>query len=176
MRRVLLPLAALVLLAVAAPARAVPPTERTITDPVEPGKAYDIVSVTMRAAPAAGRKAQVTVVHSRRVDVGDVVDVWVDTDDDRVPDLFITGLSFSEYGVYRARDWDRHHRDITDRGCASVRMIGKKSIIRFDPSCLGASERFGVSVRSYGQDRPARTDDYVPRPEHWTKRVLSYAA
>jgi hypothetical protein len=176
MRRTLALLAAVALIAVAAPASAAPPTERTITDPVQPGKAYDIVSVTMQAAPAAGRKAQVTVTHGRRVDVGDVVDVWVDTDNDRVPDLFITGLSFSEYGVYKARDWDRHHQDITDRGCASVKMTGRKSVIRFDPSCLGASDRFAVSIRSYGQDRPARTDDYVPRPERWTKKVLSYAS
>ncbi|GAA1139931.1 hypothetical protein [Nocardioides aquiterrae] len=176
MRRLLPALVALLLVALAAPASATPPTERTISDPAEAGKAYDIVSVTMKAAPAAGRKAQVTVVHSRRVDVGDGIDVWVDTDDDRVPDLFITGLSFSEYGVYKARDWDRHHQDITDRGCASVKMTGARSVIRFDPSCLGASERFAVSVRSHGQDRPARTDDYVPRPERWTKKVLSYAS
>ncbi|HEU5038910.1 MAG TPA: hypothetical protein VFT70_18025 [Nocardioides sp.] len=176
MRRLVVPLVALVVLALAAPAVAAPPTVRTITDPTEPGKAYDIVSVTLEAAPAAGRKARVTVVHGRRVDVGDGIDVWVDTDDDRVPDLFITGLSFSEYGVYKARDWDRHHPDITDRGCATVKMTGRKSIIRFDPGCLGASERFAVSVRSHGQNRAARTDDYVPRPHRWTKRVLSYEA
>ena len=176
MRRLLVPLATLALLAGAAPATATPPTERTITDPTEPGKAYDIASVTLAAAPAAGRKARVTVVHSRRVAVGDGIDVWVDTDDDRVPDLFITGVSFSEYGVYKARDWDRHHQDITDRGCASVKMTGAKSIIRFDPSCLGPSQRFSVSVRSFGQGRPAHTDDYVPRRERLTKKVLSYAS
>ncbi len=178
MRRLLLAPVALMALATAAPAApavaSAPPTERTITDPVEPHKAYDIVSVTLKAASAAGRKARVTVVHGRRVDVGDGIDVWVDSDGDRVPDLFITGVSFSEYGVYRARDWDRHHRDISDRGCASVRMIGTKSVIRFDPSCLGPSERFSVSVRSHVQDRAARTDDYVPGVHRLTKRVLSY--
>lgn len=176
MRRLLGLPAALVVLALASPALATPPVERTITDPTEPHKAYDIVSVTLKAAPAAGRKAQVTVVHARRVQVGDAVDVWVDTDDDRVPDLFITGVSFSEYGVYRARGWDRHHQDITDRRCASMGMRGTKTVVRFDPSCLAPSERFSVSVRSYGQQVPAGRDDYVPRPERLTKKVLSYAS
>ena len=176
MRRTLALLAAAALIAVAAPASATPPTERQIDDPTEPGKAYDITSVTLTAAPAAGRKAQVTIEHGRRVEVGDGVDVWVDTDDDRVPDLFITGLSFSEYGVYKARDWDRHHQDITDRGCASMRMVGTRTVVRFDPSCLGPSQRFSVSVRSFGQGRPARTDDYTPRRERLTRKVLSYAS
>ena len=176
MRRLLGLLVALLIVVIASPAQAAPPTERTIADPVERGKAYDVVSVTLQAAPAAGRKAQVTVVHGRRVDTGDAIDVWVDTDDDRVPDLFITGVSFSEYGVYKARDWDRHHQNISDRGCASLRMAGKKSVIRFDPSCLGDSERFSVSVRSYRLQRAARTDDYVPRPERLTRKILSYAS
>lgn len=176
MRRSLALLAVLPLLAVAGPATAAPPTERQVDDPTEPGRAYDITSVTLAAAPSAGRKAQVTVEHGRRVEVGDGVDVWVDTDDDRVPDLFITGVSFSEYGVYKARDWDRHRQDITDRGCASMKMVGTRTVVRFDPSCLGPSERFSVSVRSFGQGRPARTDDYVPRHERLTRKVLSYAS
>jgi hypothetical protein len=178
MRRLLVPAAALALLAGAAlvgpAAHAAPPTERTITDAAQPGKAYDIVSVTLTAAPREGRKAQVTVVHSRRVAVGDGVDVWIDTDDDRIPDLYVTGVSFSEYGVYKARDWDRHHQDISDRGCATMRMTGRKSVIRFDPGCLGASKRFSVSVRSHVQGRPARTDDHTPRAERLSKKVLSY--
>ncbi|WP_395658470.1 hypothetical protein [Nocardioides sp.] len=176
MRRLLGLPVALVVLALAAPALATPPVELTITDPTEGRRAYDIVSVTLQAAPAAGRKAQVTVVHGRRVQVSDAVDLWVDTDDDRVPDLFVTGVSFSEYAVYRARGWDRHHQDITDRGCASMAMRGRKTVIRFDPSCLGSSERFSVSVRSYVLHRPARADDYVPRPERLTRKVLSYAS
>ncbi len=162
--------------ALVAPAAAVPPTERSITDPVEPGRAYDIVSVTLQAAPAPDRKAQVTVVHDRRVQVGDNVDVWIDTDDDRVPDLFITGLSYSEYAVYKARGWESHHRDITDLGCATMRMQWKRTVIRFDPGCLAPSKRFSVSVRSYIEEQPSRTDDYVPGRHRLTKKVLSYVA
>lgn len=156
------------------PASAAPPTERTIQDRVEPGKAWDIVSVTMKAAPAEGRKAQVVIQHSRRVQVRDAIDFWADTDDDRVPDLFVTGPSFSEYAVYKTHSWTDHGRNITDRGCASLRMIGKKSIVRFDPSCLAPSKRFAVSVRSYVDGRPARTDDYVPGKYRLSKKVLSY--
>lgn len=175
MRRLVVPLVALAVLAVAAPALAAPPTERTITDAVEPGKAYDVVSITLKAAPAAGRKAQVTVVHARRVAVGDGIDFWVDTDDDRQPDLYVTGYAFSEYAVYKAHGWDGHGRDISDRGCARLTMTGLKSIIRFDPSCLAPSTRFAVSVRSFVQDRPARTADHVPGTDRLTKRVRSYA-
>lgn len=168
-------LAALALVAsLAPPASAVPPTERTITDAREPGKAYDVVSVTVTSAPAAGGKAKVVVQHARPVEVGDSIDFWVDTDDDRIPDLFVTGPSFSEYAVYKTHSWTHHGRDIGDQLCASLRMRNRKSVIRFDPSCLAPSVRFAVSVRSYQMDAPARTDDFVPGRHRLSKKVLSY--
>lgn len=168
-------LAALALVATfAPPAVAAPPIERTITDPREPGKAYDVVSVTMTSALAPGRKAKVVIRHARPVDAGDAIDFWVDTDDDRVPDLFVTGPSFSEYAVYKTSSWTRHGRDITDQLCASLRMSQRRSVVRFDPSCLEPSVRFAVSVRSYRMDEPARTDDYVPGKYRLSKKVLSY--
>lgn len=158
----------------AAPAVAAPPTERTIQDAAEPGKAYDILTVTMKSAVSAGRKAQVTVEHGRRVRVGDGIDLWIDTDDDRQPDLYLTGYAFSEYAVYKARGWEGHGRDISDRGCATLRMRGAKSIVRVDPSCLAPSTRFAISVRSFVQDRPAASADNVPGRERLSKKVLSY--
>ncbi len=168
-------LAALTLAAaLVAPAVAAVPTERIITDPREPGKAYDVLSVAMSSAPDADGQAKVVIKHARKVDVGDSIDFWVDTDDDRVPDLFVTGASFSEYAVYKTRSWDHHGREITDRGCASLKMAERRSVVRFDPSCLAPSERFAVSVRSYRMDAPARTDDYVPAKHRLSKKVLSY--
>jgi hypothetical protein len=166
--------AVVALLAAAAPAVAAPPTHRTIKDPLESGKAYDIRTVTMRSAVSAGRKAQVTVEHSRRVRVGDGIDLWIDTDDDRQPDLYLTGYAFSEYAVYKAHGWEGHGRDISGRGCATLRMRGTKSIVRVDPSCLAPSTRFAVSVRSFVQDRPAASADNVPGRERLSKKVLSY--
>ena len=153
---------------------AAPPAERTIEDAVEPGKAFDVVSVTITAAPAEGRKATIAIQHDRRVDVGDAIDVWVDTDADWEPDLFITGASFSEYAVYRARSWTTHGGEITDQGCASLKMDRRRSVVRVDPSCLAPSTRFSVSVRSYVLDERARTDDYVPGKHRFSPRVLSY--
>jgi hypothetical protein len=175
-KRLVLPALAAVaaLAATAAPAVAAPPTQRTIKDPVEPGKAYDILAVTLKSAPGEGRKAQVLVEHGRRVQVGDGLDLWIDTDDDRLPDLYVTGYAFSEYAVYKARGWDGHGRDISDRGCATLKMRGSRSIVRVDPSCLAPSTRFAVSVRSFVQDRPAATADNVPGSERLTKKVLSY--
>jgi len=46
-------------------ATAVPPTERTVNDPVEPSKAYDIVQVVLRSAPGEGKRAVVVVKHGR---------------------------------------------------------------------------------------------------------------
>lgn len=175
MRRFIVPVLALGMLAAAAPAAAAVPAERTITDAVEPGKAYDVVSVTLTAAPAEGEFARVVVTHDRRVRVGDGIDAWFDTDGDREPDIFLTGYSFSEYAVYKARGFDGHGRDISDRGCVRLRMTGKKSIVRVDPSCLAPSETFSVSVRSFVQDRPERTADKVPGPKRLTKKVLSSA-
>jgi hypothetical protein len=168
-------LAVLALVAgLAPPAAAALPTERTLTDPVEPGKAFDVVSVTITSAAEPGRKAKVVIEHTRAVRVRDAIDFWIDTDDDRVPDLFLTGPSFSEYAVYKTRSWDHHGREITDRGCASLRMRGSKSVVKVDPSCLAPSERFAVSVRSYQMHAAARTDDYVPHQHKLSKKVLSY--
>lgn len=156
-----------------APAFAAPPTERTVTDRAEPGMAYDVLGVTLSAAPA-GRKAKIVVKHARRVAVGDGIDVWIDTDDDRQPDIYLTGYAFSEYAAFKARGWGRHGRDISDRGCVSLKMLRKKSVIRFDPSCLAPSARFSVSVRSSVQGEPDDTVDYVPRAKRLTRKVLSY--
>lgn len=176
MRRVLLTVIALAVVATASPAAAAIPDERTVTDRVEPGKAYDIVSMTLTAAPAEGERATLRVDYDRRVDTGDTITVWIDTDADRLPDLFITGVSFSEYAVYKARGWDGHGRDITDLNCVRLRMIAKRSVIRFDPSCLAPSETFAVAVRSHVQGEPERTADTVPGVERLTKRVRSVVA
>lgn len=169
-----LTLATLPLVAVAAPASAVPPTERTIEDPVEPGKAFDVVSVRISAARTESRKARIVIRHDRPVDVGDAIDLWVDTDDDRVPDLFVTGPAYSEYAVYRTHSWTAHGRNISDQGCASLKMVQARSVVKVDPSCLAPSTRFAVSVRSYVLDAPARTDDYVPGRHRLSQRVLSF--
>ena len=112
-------------------------------DPAEDDKAYDVRRVTLKAA--RGVMAKVVIVHGRRVAVGDGIDVWFDTDDDRLPDIYLTGYAFSEYSAYKARGWDGHGRDISDRGCVSLKMTGRRSVVRFDPSCLAPSARFSVS-------------------------------
>lgn len=154
------------------PAFAAAPTERTVPDAVDPGAAYDIRSVTLKASD--GRSARVVVHYGRRVASGDSIDVWFDTDDDRVPDIYLTGFGFSEYAVYKARGWRGHGRDISDLGCAGLKMTGRRSVIRFDPSCLAPSARFSVSVRSAVHQEPASTDDYAPARRQLTRPVRSY--
>jgi len=155
-----------------APASAAVPTERTVTDPAEPGMAWDISSVSLQAAD--GQFAKVVVRHRRAVDVGDGIDLWFDTDDDQAPDIYLTGLGFSEYAVYKARGWRGHGRDISDRGCATLTMAGRRSVVRFDPSCLAPSARFAVSVRSSVLEEPASTVDYAPAERRLTRPVRSY--
>jgi hypothetical protein len=53
-------------------------------------------------------------------------------------------------------------------------MKGRKSVVRFDPSCLAPSARFAVSVRSFVQNEPEDTVDHVPGSERLTRKVLSY--
>lgn len=165
-------LVALVVALTAVPASAAVPTERTVTDPAEPGMAWDIRSVTLQAAD--GRYARVVVRHARAVDVGDNIEAWFDTDDDRVPDVYLTGLGFSEYAVYKARGWRGHGREISDRGCATLKMVGRRSIVRFDPSCLAPSARYSVSVRSSVEEQPVSTVDYAPDRRQLTRPVRSY--
>ena len=52
-------------------------------------------------------------------------------------------------------------------------MTGFRSIVRFDPKCLKAGPKFAVSVKSSRSDKPAGTEDYVPAPQKFTKKVLS---
>lgn len=155
-----------------APAFAAAPTERTVPDPVDPGAAYDIRSVTLKASD--GRSARVVVQHGRRVASGDSIDIWFDTNDDRVPDIYLTGIGFSEYAVYKARGWRGHGREISDQGCAGLKMTGRRSVVRFDPSCLAPSARFSVSVRSAVLEEPAASDDYLPARHELTRKVRSY--
>lgn len=164
------------LVLVFAPAEAAPPTERSIEDAREKRKALDILRVEMSAAPKPGGKAKVAVFHSRKVAPGDGFDAWIDTDGDREPDLLVTGYAFSEYAVFKTRGFDGRGRDISDRGCASLRMVARRAVVRFAPDCLGESRTFAVGVRSHVQGRPARTDDYVPRADKLTRKVLSYAS
>lgn len=155
-----------------APAYAAVPTERTVTDPAENGVAWDIGRVTLRASN--GEFAKVVVRHRRAVDVGDGIDLWFDTDGDQVPDIYLTGLGFSEYTVYKARGWRGHGRDISDRGCATLKMVGRRSVVRLDPGCLAPSKRYAVSVRSSVHGEPDSTVDFVPAERRLTRPVKSY--
>ncbi|MEP9362036.1 hypothetical protein ABLE68_03650 [Nocardioides sp. CN2-186] len=157
------------------PAAAAPPTTRVVQDAHEPRSAYDIETVTLTSAPAGHKRATVVVEHDRRVRVGDGISVWINTDDDPAPDLFVTGYAFSEYTVHRSRSWTRHGKDISDRGCASLRMRGERAIVRFDPDCLEPATKFSVSVRSFVQGRPDRTADDAPRARQFTHAVLAHS-
>lgn len=160
--------------ALPAPAVAALPSERVVTDAVEPAKAWDVVSLTLRSAKSQAARAKVVVQHDRRARTGDGMEVWIDTDTDGSPDLYLAGYAYSEYAVYRARGWEGHGRDISDRACAAMRITGKRSVILFAPSCVDESTSYAVSVRSSVQDRPSRTADSVPGLERLTKYVVSY--
>ena len=151
------------------------PTERVVRDAHEQRSAYDIRTVTLTSAPAGHPRARIVVQDYRRVRVGDGISIWINTDDDPGPDLLITGYAFSEYAVYRPRSWARHGKDISDRGCASLRMRGERAIVRFDPDCLDPATKFSVSVRSFVQGRPDRTADDAPRARRFTHAVLAHS-
>jgi hypothetical protein len=164
---------------VAAPssAHAVAQPEVTFTDTPDDAAAYDVVGVTARAAARPGRPAVVVVRYARPVEVGDLLDVWFDLDNDQVPDLHLSGAAFSEYAVHRVTSFDRDGRDLTEDDCVRLSMAGRTSKVRVYPECLDDPWGFAVSVRSAHDDGDARTDegedDWAPREERFSRRVLA---
>jgi hypothetical protein len=150
-------------------------TKRVVEDPVEPGKAYDIVQVTLKSQKTKTTRAKVVVKHGREVEVGDSVDLWFNIDGDAQPDIHLVGDSFSEYTVFETTSFDANDdgKDISRRGCMDLKMTGPKSIVRFDPKCLKAGAKFAVSVKSSRSDKPGGRADYAPRAGKFTKKVLS---
>jgi hypothetical protein len=155
------------------PAQALPPTSRTIKDKVEPGKAYDIVEVTARSAPKSNRPAVVIVTHGRTVKFGDAVDAWFDLDGDKVPDIHVSGSSFSEFTVHKAKSFTKDGKDISKKDCARLSMAGKVSKFRLFPECVGAPVSYAVSVRSSSDGEPASADDWAPGTQKFMKKVLA---
>lgn len=164
--------AAVALIAASAPAHAAQ-TKRVVTDPVEPAKAYDIVKVVLKSQKTKTTRAKVTVTHGREVEVGDSVDLWLNIDADKAPDIHVVGDSFSEYTVFQTTSFLEDGKDISKRGCASLKMAGTKSKLAFDPKCLKAGPKFSVSVKSSRFDKPASANDFAPGAEQFTKKVLS---
>lgn len=158
---------------VAAPAHALPPTSRTITDPVEPAKAYDIVEVTLRSASKPNRPAVVIVKHGRTVKFGDAIDAWFDLDGDKVPDIHVSGNAFSEFTVHKAKSFTKDGKDISNKDCARLAMAGKASKFRLFPACVGSPISFAVSVKSSSEGKPDSADDWAPATKKFTKKVLA---
>ncbi|QIG41545.1 hypothetical protein G5V58_01065 [Nocardioides anomalus] len=173
-RTVLAATAAAALVALTAPpAHALPPTSRSIEDPVDKTAAYDIVGVSLRSAPTSKRPAVVKVTHDRRVAAGDAVDVWFDLDGDKVPDVHLSGSAFSEYVVRRAKSFTADGKDLSELDCVRLSMAGTTSKIRVFPACLGDPVGFAVAVKSSVGGEPAATVDWAPGTERFTKKVLA---
>jgi hypothetical protein len=158
---------------VAAPAEALPPKTRTVKDAVDAGAAYDITEVTLRSAPKAGRPAVVVIKHGRAVKFGDAVDVWFDLDGDKVPDLHVSGSAFSEFTVHEATSFDDDGKDISKKDCARLAMAGKTSKVRLFPECVDSPISYAVAVKSSKDGEPEASEDWAPRAERFTKKVLT---
>lgn len=165
--------AALALVLAVSPAHAAAKPKRVIDDPVEPGKAYDIVKVVIKSQKTKTTKAKVTVVHGREVKTGDTVELWLDIDADSGPDIHVVGDSFSEYSVFQTTSFLEDGKDISNRGCAALKMEDKKSRLTFDPKCLKAGTTFRVSVKSSRTDMASSTNDFAPAAGKFSRRVLS---
>lgn len=165
--------AAVLLTFLAPPAQALPPTTRTVQDAVEPGKAFDIVEISMRSAPKSGRPAVIKVTHGRVIESGDVIDVWFDLDGDKVPDVHLAGFAESEYTVSLAKSFDKDGKDISNDDCVRLSMAGRVSKVKLFPECVDSPLAYAVSVQSSSDGEPATSDDWAPQEEKFTKKVLA---
>ena len=160
-------------LAGTSPALALPPTTRVVKDAVEPGKAFDITQVKLRSAPKSGRPAVVLVKHGRTVKFGDAIDIWFDLDNDKVPDVHVSGDAFSEFTVHKTASFAKDGKDISDLDCARLSMAGSVSKVRLFPECVGQPVGFAVAVKSSSEGRQVSSDDWAPATEKFTKQVLA---
>jgi hypothetical protein len=163
---------ALATAAYAAPAHALPKTTVTVTDTTDPAAAYDITSVVLRAAKKPGGAAKVIVKHDRKVALGDDIDVWFDLDNDKVPDLHVSGSSFSEYAVHLTDSFREDGKDVSDDDCVRLSMAGRTSKVTLFPDCVGDPTSFRVAVKSSADDDDG-ADDWAPGKERFSKRVLA---
>ena len=127
MRPISLALLTAAVLTVPTSASALPDPTLRLTDKADPAAAYDIVAVTARSAPKEGRPAVVVVRHDRKVALGDNLEAWFDLDNDKVPDVHLSGSSFSEYVVRLATSFDAEDdgKDISGRDCVRLSMSGR---------------------------------------------------
>ena len=157
----------------AAPAQALPPTNRIVKDAVEPGAAYDITQISMRSAPKSTRPAVIIVTYARAVKFGDAVDVWFDFDGDKAPDIHLSGSAFSEFTVHKAKSFTKDGKDISDDDAVRLAMAGTTSKIRLFPTRVGSPISYAVAVKSSSDGEPVSSDDWAPAAEKFTKKVLT---
>jgi hypothetical protein len=175
MRLTILAAATAAVLAVPLAAHAATPTTRTITDTTDDAAAYDIVQVTLRSPTKPNRPAVVIVRYDRTVALGDSVEAWFDLDNDKVPDVHVSGSSFSEYSVRLTSSFDHDGRDISNDDCVRLSMQGRTSKFRLFPDCLGDPDSLRVSVKS-SADADDGADDWAPGTERFSKKVPAAAA
>ena len=125
---------------------------------MEPDKAYDIIEVTLRSAPKTTRPAVVLVKHGRAVKPGDAIDVWFDFDGDKVPDIHVSGDSFSEFTVHESKSFTKDGKDISNKDCARLAMGGSVSKVRLFPACVDSP----LSYRGRGEVLEPRTSRTAP--------------
>ena len=170
--------AVLLTLLATAPAEALPPTSRTVKDATEADKAYDITLVTLRSAPKSTRPAVVLVKHGRKVAPGDAIDVWFDFDGDRVPDLHLSGDSFSEFTVRKAKSFTQDGKDVSSKDSRGSRWPDRRPRSGCSqPASTGwCRSAIAVAVKSSTPGHADSTDDWAPATEKFTKKVLTRSA
>lgn len=145
------------------------PASIKFTDATEKKAAVDITDVFVSGATTQ-EPAAVSVYANDDYVAGDAFGVYLNIDSDAAPDVLISGMYVSEFGVYLMNSWTKIGKDISSKGCARMQIYSNYADVSFSPDCFTGKtvDHFSANVRTAGN---GGVDDHAPGKQKFSKAV-----